>query len=119
MTILLLGRHEELSAYRTEALKAAGFHVLSPKTRQDAVTHISDGRFELVVLSYSLSDDTAQELAELVRQNCSQCPIVAIAEHGWDDGRIKPDEIVIGSQGPEALIESVRRASRGKLRRVK
>jgi len=119
MTILLLGRHQELSAYRMRALESAGFRVLAPASKNDALSAIESNNFNVALLSYSLPDDTAQELAELIRQRCPQCPIVAIAEHGWDDTRLRPDEVVVGSEGPDALVEAIRRTSRSRMRRVK
>lgn len=119
MRILLLGRHQELNAYRIEALEAAGFQVIAPANRRDAVRTILAAEYDVALLSYSLSNDTAQEFADLVRQSCSHCPIVAISETGWEDSKIKPDETVVGSEGPQGLIEAIQRAAAKKIRRVK
>ena len=119
MRVLLLGRHQELSAYRIEALESAGFHVIAPSNRRDAVRAILVGDYEVALLSYSLSNESAQEFADLIRQSCSRCPIVAISETGWDDSKIKPDETVVGGEGPQGLIEAIRRAAAKKIRRVK
>ncbi len=117
--VLLLGRNPELSAYRIEALEAAGFEVLAPTSRHEAERAILAGAYDVALLSYSLSNETAQELAELIRQSCPRCGIVAISETGWEDSKIAPDEIVVGSEGPQALIAAVRRAVAKKIRRVK
>jgi DNA-binding response OmpR family regulator len=117
--VLLLGRHQELSAYRIEALEAAGFHVLSPISKQDAVQAITDGHYDVALLSYSLTNEQAQEFAELIRQNCPQCPLVVISETGWDDSKIQPDETVVGREGPQGLIEAIHRAMAKRIRRIK
>jgi len=117
--VLLLGRHPELSAYRIEVLEAAGFEVLAPTARHEAERAVLAGEYDVALLSYSLSNETAQELAELVRQSCPQCGIVAISETGWDDSKIAPDETVVGSEGPQALIAAIRRAASRKIRRIK
>lgn len=117
--VLLLGRHTELSAYRIEALEGAGFHVVSPPNRRDALQAIASGDYDVALLSYSLSNELAHEFADLVRQNCPQCPIVAISQNGWDDSKIQPDELVVGSEGPQGLIEALHRAATRKIRRIK
>ena len=119
MTVLLLGEHQELSLYRVQALEAEGFRVISPASRNAALRAIKERQYDAAVLSYTLSNDTAQELAELVRESCPTCPLIAITESPWADTKIQPDDSVVGKEGPQALVEALRRASRQGLRRIK
>ena len=53
----------------------------------------------MVVLSYSLSNDTAQELVDLLEQYCPRCPIIVLPDRRWDDREIRPDQTVLASDG--------------------
>ena len=47
--------------YIVELLKSHGIDVIFPENRQAALAAIRSGGFDVVLLSYSLSDDTAKE----------------------------------------------------------
>jgi len=64
------------------------------------------------VLSYTLPNDTVEELAELMHEYCQECALVAITDTGRVDRRIRPDEIVLADDGPGALIEALHRITR-------
>ena len=119
MIVLLLGQDPDLSSYRVQVLKAAGFEVISPNSRKEAVYAIENRPFDVAVLSYTLPNEMAQEFADLLHQNCPACPLIAISESAWEDSRIAPDDTVVGHEGPDALLDAVRRASGQRLRRVK
>ena len=104
---------------RAEILRCEGFSVIFPASRNEAVAAIQKREFDAVLLSYSLSSDTAEELAELVRQKCPGCPLVVIAVHQQQDLRIQPDEIVLAEDDPQAMLAALRRVERRKIRRVK
>ena len=119
MTVLLLARRQEPGILQAEILRCEGFHVIFPAGRQEALAAIQKREFDAVLLSYSLSSETAEELAELVRQKCPGCPLVVIAVSEHEDSRIQPDEIVLAEQEPQAMIAALRRVERRKIRRVK
>jgi hypothetical protein len=73
---------------------------------------IKRGEVDVVVLTYTLPSETVNELADLVRQYCPGCRLVAISEAGHFDERVAPDAVVIANQGPAALIEAIRRLRR-------
>ena len=58
----------------------------------------------MAVLSYTLSNDEVQRMAELVRQACPDCPLVTISQTGRLDTKVNPDETVLADDGPAALI---------------
>jgi DNA-binding response OmpR family regulator len=110
--VLMFGRIRELALYRAAVLRDRGFEVVTPETREQAVKSIREGSFDIVVLSYTLSNETVQELAEMVREYCPECPLIAISTAGRIDREIGPDEIVDADKGPVALIAALRRVMR-------
>ena len=124
MTVLMLGKYLELGLYRAEYLRSHGYHVLFPESRPEAIAIVSGGAYDIVILSYSLSDETAIELHELIGQSCPNCPVITLTEQRWHDTKIYSDKVVLVSEGPEALLEAVKsfeaedRDTKG-LRRVK
>ncbi len=120
MRVLMLGQHLELGWYRSEFLRAQGYEVAFPENQKEAIASIQEGKFDVVLLSYSLSHKTSQELLELVDQKCPECQVIAITERRWEDRHLNPAETVLVSEGPEGLLEALKRVShRDGLRRVK
>ena len=122
MRVLMLGQHLELGWYRSEFLCAHGYDVFFPENRKEAVAAIHKGKFDVVLLSYSLSHETSQELLELIDQTCSECPVITITEKRWDDRHLNPAETVLVSEGPEGLLNALKKVEQhhgNGLRRVK
>ncbi len=123
MTILMLGRHIELGIYRSEFLRNHGYEVIFPETKKQAIAAINDGKFDVVILSYSLSHETSQELLELIEQQCAHCPVITLTEQRWDERHFNPAESVLVSEGPEALLDALVRVTHNGhgngLRRIK
>jgi uroporphyrinogen-III synthase len=105
--ILVFGRLLELALYRAEVLRNRGFSVMTPKTKAEAIAVIETGEFDALVLSYTLSSDTAEELIELARQKCPACPLITISDSMASDRKLRPDIIVRASEGPAALIKAL------------
>lgn len=110
--VLLIGRLRELALYRAEVLSGHGFRVQTPQTREEAIRAIRNRAFDVVVLSYTLSSEIVEELAQLVREHCPTCPLIAITDTRRLDRRIYPDETVIADEGPAALVAALRRLTR-------
>jgi DNA-binding response OmpR family regulator len=106
--ILLLGRIHELALYRAEVLRDRGFEVRMSTDREQAVNLIRGGDFDAVVLSYTLSSDTVEELADEVREHCPGCPVVVISKTPGPDRRIAPDALALADEGPKALVAALR-----------
>lgn len=101
-----------MALYRAEVLSNRGFTVVTPRNKQEAKDAIRNGQFDIAVLTYTLSSDTVQELAQLLREYCPTCPLVAITASGKDDPVIQPDATVIADEGPVALVAALRRLLR-------
>jgi hypothetical protein len=76
--VLILGHIRELALYRAEVLRARGFNVATPRTKDEMTAAIRRGNFDVAVLSYTLPNDTVEELAELMHEYCQECALVAI-----------------------------------------
>jgi CheY-like chemotaxis protein len=107
--VLMVGRLRELALYRAEFLQQAGFTVSTPKDENEALRIMRRGDFDAIVLSYTLPNDTVQQLAESARAYCPDCPIIAITETSLFDRRIAPDAVAVANDGPEALLSALNR----------
>ena len=106
--VLMFGKMRELALYRAEVLRAHGFSVAIPASKTEAIAAIRRADFDVVVLSYTLSNDTVEEIAELVRQHCPDCRLVTISDTTYRDAKINPDANVLADHGPKGLIEALR-----------
>lgn len=107
--VLLLGKQRELALYRAAVLRDRGFEVKTPFELNEAIAEITAGSYDVVVLSYTLSSDEVEHMAELVRQSCPNCPLVTISTTGWADRKVNPDQIVLADEGPAGLIRVLQR----------
>jgi CheY-like chemotaxis protein len=110
--VLLFSGIFEVALYRAEVLRTHGLEVRTPRSKEEAVIAIQRGEVDVVVLTYTLPSETVSELADLVRQYCPGCRLVAISETGHFDERVAPDAVVVASQGPAALVDAIRRLRR-------
>ena len=119
-SVLLLSGDLELSLFKAHALGHAGFAVTRAESRKDAIHLMRESRFEVLVISYSLSQDALTELAGIFREQNPNAPIVGVAKGRWQDLPLEFDATVIGDEGPEELIEAVETVlNRRQLRRIK
>ena len=108
----MFGRIRELALYRAEVLRDRGFEVATPDSREEAIAGIRKGNFDVAILTYTLPNDIVQELAQLVREHCPECPLIAISNNTRMDREIRPDVMVNADDGPNALIAALRRVTR-------
>lgn len=93
--------------------------MIFPGNKQEALAAIYKGGFQAALISYSLSDKSAEEFAELIRQQCPSCALIAISSTGWEDSKLDPDEVIQAADGPEATLAALKRAQSKGIRRVK
>lgn len=110
--VLMFGRIRELALYRAAVLRDRGFEVSTPETRDEALATIRKGGFDIAVLTYTLSNEMVKEFAELIREYCPECPLIAISNSRHVDREIGPDAMVNADEGPEGLIAALRRVMR-------
>jgi len=107
----MFGRIRELALYRAAVLRDRGFEVSTPADSQEASAIIRNGNFDIAVLSYTLPNDLVQELTQLIREHCSNCPLIVISSNKQIDREIRPDEMVDANDGPAALLGALRRVT--------
>lgn len=107
--VIIIGRQRELALYRAEFLRLAGYTVSTPENTDEALRLIKRLEFDAIVLSYTLSSETVQWLAESAREHCPDCPIIAITQKKIVDRRIAPDAVVLANHGPGALLSALGR----------
>ena len=107
MTILMLGQHLELGYYRSEFLKSHGFEVIFPESKTAALAAIRMGGFDAVVISYTLSKESAKEFVTLIKQAYKDCPIIAITQKQRNEDGLEPDELVLDTDRPAALLDAL------------
>jgi DNA-binding NtrC family response regulator len=108
MTILMLGKQLELGHYRAEFLQSYGIHVVFPESKEDAISAIRAGGYDAILLSYTLSKETTQELVTLTERYCPDCPIIAIAQRD-NELAFKPAETVLDTDPPKMLLEAIKK----------
>jgi DNA-binding response OmpR family regulator len=110
--VLLLGRFQELALYRAEVLRERGFDVQFSTDKERSLKLVRSAEYDVIVLSYTLSSELVERLAEEAREHCPECPLVVIASTDRLDRKIAPDAIAVADQGPPALIAALRRVLR-------
>jgi DNA-binding NtrC family response regulator len=120
----MLGRQLELGYYRAAFLQSHGFHVIFPENKKAALAAIEAGGFDAVIISYTLSRESAKEFVTLIKQVDNDCPVVAITQKLCDEESFEHDEKVLDVDRPPALLEALirieqRRQDRSQIRRVK
>ena len=119
-SVLLLSGDPDAARLRDYALTHAGFHVVRPNNRQEALQIVKKGKFHAAVVSYTLSSNTVEEMTNLFRESNPQAPIVVVTKGKWADWKTDLDVLVTAEEGPEALIEALQNAiNRKKLRLAK
>lgn len=108
--VMIVGRIRELALYRAEVLRHEGFQVSTPQTKDEAISIIRNGGFDVAVLSYTLPNTLVTEIAEEIRDYCPDCRIVAIADSMLLDRRIAPDAIAVAEEGPPALVAAIHKS---------
>lgn len=108
--ILLLDPDSEAGLLRFRVLQLAGFQVILPASRAEALQYIRRRRFDALVFCYSLSSDTAQELSELFRQRNPGAAVISVGKGQWQDMKIDLDAAVRGGDGPDRLLEAIHAA---------
>ena len=107
--VLLVGLLRELALYRAEVLRTHGYRVLTPRTVDEAKNDIRRGKFDVAVLSYTLSSNAVEELTQLIREYRPEARLIAISDSRTTDRKIRPDETILADDGPAGLISALRR----------
>ena len=108
MKVLCLSANLELALLRCAMLKAQGMEVDFPQSKQEALTLIDTGRYDVAIVCHSISGRSADQFAQAFRKHNSGKCLIAITKTPWERPRIKADVYISGIDGPERLVEAVR-----------
>ncbi|HEY3926802.1 MAG TPA: hypothetical protein VGL89_00375 [Candidatus Koribacter sp.] len=108
-TIFFFGENRELALYRADFLQKLGYEVVMPETTAQAIVAIRNVPFDAAILSYTLSDDIVKELADLIRQESPDCPLLTISKAAIVDPHVRPDAVIKALEGPRGLASVLRK----------
>lgn len=105
--ILSVGDIPELLSLRAEVLKWAGYDVITTSNLLEAASQIQEGRCGVLLLCYSVSEESRKELIRDFRRQCPNGRIVVITNERVPQLPKDVDELVFGIEGPEALLDAI------------
>ena len=105
--IISVGTLPDLLSLREAVLKKAGYRVLNAFTETEALAKIYSGDCGVLLLCYSLEEESRKHIAKAFREVCPEGRIVSITNQPFRESP-DSDAIVYGVDGAEALISAVR-----------
>jgi len=102
--VLAVGLDSSLLACQSSVWQSAGFIVTSTGSIREAIGHIRDGDFDLVLLGDSIPTDSRDRLALLIRASGSRTPVVCITETATNCDSFADSTIKIE---PSNLLQSI------------
>jgi len=106
--VVSVGSLPELVSLRKAILRNAGFSVSSTSDPNEALSQIKSGTCGVLLLCYSIDDDSRQQLKKEFRESCPHGRIVIISNQPTVRPLVGTDACVYGIEGAEALIDAVR-----------
>ncbi len=107
--VISVGTIPELLSLRQAVLESAGFEVFSTIKPLEAATRIRAADWAILLLCYSVSEEWRHALVKDFRAHCPDGGIVAVTNRPITQLAKDVDELVYGIEGPENLIDAVRR----------
>ena len=87
--ILLVDAEEDLrDALAEQLLITEEFQVIEAGSGKQALEHVRDDLFDIIILDVGLPDMDGRELCKLMRKQGMKCPIVMLTEHDSDSDTI-------------------------------
>jgi DNA-binding NtrC family response regulator len=78
--VLAVGLDSSLLAAQNSVWQSAGYFVTSTGSIREAIGHIRDGDFDLVLLGHSIPTDSRERLTFLIRAIGSRTPVVSVTD---------------------------------------
>jgi CheY-like chemotaxis protein len=101
--VLAVGLDSSLLAVRDSVWRSAGYHVTPARSIREAIAHLRDCDFDLILLGNSLPRESRERLAYVARATRSSLPVVSITESSNDHDhfadatiRNEPDDLLHG-----------------------
>lgn len=105
--VISVGTLPDLVSLREAVLKKAGYRVVSAFNEADALGKIYSGDCGVLVLCYSMEEESRKHITKAFREVCPAGRIVSITNQPLKQSP-DADAVVYGVDGPEALISAVR-----------
>lgn len=104
-TVILALGLDSLVAGQRSIWQSAGYFVTPIKSISEAIIHLREGDFDLVLLGHSIPTDSQERFTSLIRESGSRTPVVSITDSStvrdsFADATIRND--------PDSLLKSIR-----------
>jgi len=109
-TVLSFSPDPNLLLQREAALRNGGFEVISVKTESHACFEIEMGRCGVLLVCYTATAGTIQDLTKLFRRRCPTGSIVFVMNRTDESVPQEVDYVVSDSAGPEEIVQILRSA---------
>jgi DNA-binding response OmpR family regulator len=103
--VLAVGLDSSLVAGQRSAWQSTGHFVTPVKSIREAIVHLREGDFDLVLLGHSISSDSRERFTLLIRASGSRTPVISIADSSTE--RDSFADLTIGNE-PANLLKSIR-----------
>jgi CheY-like chemotaxis protein len=108
-SVLSVGTIPELLSLRAALLQSVGYTVFTASSPQEALAKLRSGGCGVLLLCYSVDDPWREKLIQVFREIRPEGRIVGISNHPVTQFPQDVNEVVLGIEGPEALIDAVKR----------
>ncbi len=104
-TVILALGLDSLVAGQRSVWQSAGYFVTPIKSINEAIAHLREGDFDLVLLGHSIPTDSRERFTFLIRASGSRTPVVSVSDSSTEcdsfaDATIRND--------PAGLLKSIR-----------
>jgi DNA-binding NarL/FixJ family response regulator len=112
-TVILALGLDSLVAGQRSVWQSAGYFVTPIKTINEAIAHLREGDFDLVLLGHSIPTDSKERFTFLIRASGSRTPVVSVSDSStkcdcFADATIRND--------PASLLNDIREFLAGRAR---
>jgi len=108
-SVISVGSLSRLLALRAALLHSAGCAVFTTTDPQEAEAAIESGSCRILLICYSVPSEWRERLLRAFRKNSPNGRIIAITDLPVVEPPKDVDELIYGVDGPEVLIDAVRR----------
>jgi DNA-binding NtrC family response regulator len=116
--VLAVGLDSSILANRGSVWQSAGYFVTSVGSISEAIIHIRDGDFDLVLIGYSISAVSRERLAFLIRASHARTPVVCVADSSSEcdsfaDATIRSEPVKLLEDIGEIMAKRAKTAAAG------
>ncbi len=102
--VLSVGSQPELLMLRNQVLATHGYVVVPAWDPQEALVLFLSGIFDLTVICHSVPRKERDQLIADMKSADRSVPILTVESDSQDGGVVSGDDVVTGTDGPEALL---------------